>query len=593
MKYKIVRNAEDLPEIARKIEQAEVIGLDLETTSFEPWLGEIRLTQLWVDGKIWVIDLFETKTLSPVAEALGTSKGIKVIQNAKFEQKWMLLKYGVELWPVFDTFRASAMIHNGRDFSHDLYSVARRELSVEPTVDDLGGSNWGGKLQKRQYDYAAWDVLHLAEMRTVLKNGLTKNGLLRVALYEFGAILPEATIELNGMRLDEDQWLAVSADNAKKTQELGSRLRMELPHPRGQTAFPGMESDINLNSHQQMLKIFHIMGLKVENTQESSLAMVASESELVQRFMKYRKVSKALSSFGPDYLNHIDKLTERIHADYYPMLLSGRYACNNPNLSQIPRGKHWRECFCCLPSRTMVGADYSQIELRFLAEMSGDKVLRRVYKDGGDVHRQTAAIVCGVDPEKVTGDQRQDAKPVNFGFSFGMGVERFILYALTNYGIHFSEKKAKGFKNKFFRTYTGVKSWHKKMIAAGERTHMSRTIAGRLRYLEGDQFHNEFLNHPIQGGNADGMKASLPKVYQGLKKLNGGTPPVFLLGAKSGMVHLVHDEIITETDNDPEMADAVEKVLHKGMWEGMTPLLKHVPVVVEGGKGASWAEAKG
>jgi DNA polymerase I-like protein with 3'-5' exonuclease and polymerase domains len=594
MKYKVVRDQISLPEIAQKVEQAEVIGIDLECTSFKPWHGEIRLIQLNIDGDLWVIDLFETKTLEPVDTALKNSKAIKVLQNAKFDQKWLLLKYGIELWPVFDTFRASAMIHNGRDFSHDIYSICRRELSVEPPVDtDLGASNWKGPLSKRQLDYSAWDVIHLLDLRTVLKKGLQQNGLLKVALFEFGAILAEASMELNGFRLDPEKWSKLAKKTEAEALELGRKLRMEMPHPKGQLPFPGMEVDVNLNSHQQMKQVFKRMGVDVPDTQEMTLALVAADYPLIQDFMKYRKLSKRLSAFGPNYLAHIDPFTLRIHPDYYPMLKSGRYSSSDPNLQQIPRLKDYRLCFCVLPGRKNVGADYSQIELRFLAEMSGDKVLRKVYKEGGDVHRQTAAIVCSVAPSKVTSEQRQDAKPVNFGFSFGMGVEKFILYALANYGIHFSERKATTFKNKFFKTYTGVKEWHKKTIAAGQRTQMSRTIAGRLRYLEGEQFFNEFLNHPIQGGNADGMKASLPKVYQGLKKLNGGTPPVFQLGAKSGIVHIVHDEIITETEDSPEMTKAVEGVIHDGMMEGMTPLLKHVPVVVEGGTGDSWATAKG
>jgi DNA polymerase-1 len=581
MGYEVVRNWERLGHIANEIERTDVVALDLETVGFNPHDGRTRLCSLNTGFGVYVIDLFETQNLGPVAQALTTSKAVKVGQNLKFDQRFLLKEFGVELYPVFDTFRASYMLHNGKDdMGHNLYDLYGRELGIGPEAPDLGGSDWSGTLTKEQLDYSAEDVIHLPDLRKSLRQKILDAGLGRACTIEFGAILPEASIEVNGFPLDRDMWMALADANRAEAATRRDELLAKLPSPSNQMALPGMNAYWNLDSNDQLLKSLNKLGIQIQDTQKTTLAMAAAKHPLVKLVMEYRKVAKRLSSFGPDYLKHLHPKTGRIHCDYWPLTGAGRYACSNPNLQQIPRDKKFRSCFRPRPGWKFVIADYSQIELRLVADVSGDKMLRDIYLKGEDAHQRTASIISACSMDAVTKDQRQMAKPVNFGLMYGMGWEKLILYAMTNYGVALSPNQAKQFHSRYFEAYSGVQAWHSRVIRDGKRTGISHTKAGRLRYLDPQKAFNEFYNTPIQGTGADGLKASMPLVYKRIKQYEG----------RVRMVHMVHDEICLEVQDDPDLLLAAKHDLESSMVEGMQPLIKSVPVLVEGGVGESWAE---
>lgn len=336
--YTLVTSAEDLGKVAAEIAQADVIGLDIETTAWLPFEGEIRLVQINTQKQIWVIDLFQTKTLGPIEDVLREQKTIIVGQNLKFEQKWFLYKFGIELWPIFDTWRASALIYNGLNLGHNLYDLYRRELGIETETTDQGASDWSGILSQQQLDYAAEDVVHLLKLRTALKAKLVEKNLLRVALIEFGAILPEASTENNGLYLDTDSWLKLADANEIKMRQLHQELLYELPNPKDQLALPGFAPSFNLNSPLQILESLKRLGLRgLENTQEMSLAMHAAQFPIITKLLDYREVSKRLGTYGLEFLENINKVTGCIHSSYFPFTGAGRYASSKPNLQNIPR----------------------------------------------------------------------------------------------------------------------------------------------------------------------------------------------------------------------------------------------------------------
>jgi len=730
--FKIIYKAEDLKVVANEIMEVEAVGVDLETTGLLPHASKIRLCSLNTGKGVYVVDLFETGGLGCVAQALAASKAVKVGQNLKFEQKMLMYHYGIELWPIFDTFRASNILYGGKkDLSHSLKDIYQRELpGNEAQKGDLGGSDWSGSLTAEQYLYSAQDVVHMLILRQNMKHKLVKAGLNRIALIEFQAVLPESSMELNGLYLDPVRWLELAAKHKIQMLENQEKALQILPHPKGQIALPGMVPSWNLRSPTQKLQALRLLGLNIDSTNELVLAMYAAEYPAVKALIAYTKASKMVTSFGESYLKHIDPSTGRIHTNYYPYLVSGRYSSSDPNLQQIPRHKDFRRCFAAPPGRVIVAADYSQIELRVLAEISGDRLLLSVYQQNRDAHRQTAALISDVALEEVTSEMRQYAKPVNFGLCvaagqrvlthvglvpieevqdwhlvwdgiewvhhdgvifkgykevmsydgllatpdhevytdegykipfrvaasplysgrlavggieevpirytafdrrcreegeiegyvvrydgtkvqesykslmpvydilnagpkhrftvegkivsncFGMGAPKLVTYAMKAYGVSMSEKQALRFREKYFQGYYGVREWHRKVVAEGQKTRMSHTLAGRLRYLEEDDY-TEYINTPIQGSAADGLKSSLPLVYRRLQKYGG----------RAKLVHMVHDEIIIETDDDPEEVACIQKDLELGMLEGMQPFLSKVPVVVEGATGGSWGEA--
>lgn len=578
MNYTVITRAEDLGPVAEAVSAADVVGLDTEATALFPLDGKLRLVQLCVGDRIWIVDLFQTQTLGPVREALQSPDTIKILQNAKFDQKYLLHEYGIELWPLFDTFRASSLVYNGRpNVGHNLYDLYRRELKMDPPTEDLGKSNWSGALTKAHYDYAASDVLYLPALRERLRAKLKHFGLMRTALIEFGAVLPEASIELNGFRLDKEKWLAVAAKKAVRKKELAEKLYRELPSLGGQKDLFGFSS-LKLDSPKQILQSFQEMGIEVDGTNELTIAPLAGEYPVIKTFLDYRSCSKALSSFGPKYLKHVRDDTGCIHADFFPFTGAGRYACSKPNLQQIPRDLEYRECFCPEPGFVYLICDYSGIEMRIVAEYSQDPRLLRVFREGRDPHRATAALVADVSEDQVTKKQRQQAKPVNFGLIYGMKPTKLRLYAAVNYGVYLSEKEAQQFYDRYFSGYYGVRDWHERIMDA-RRSGVARTMSGRLRYMKDDDY-NEFFNTPVQGTGADGLKTALRLVYQNLKKA----------GDHAKMIHMVHDEIVLKTPNDPEIVESSKNVLRTSMIEGMRQFLKTVPIEADVSEGSSWAD---
>lgn len=611
--YEVVTSAERLAAIAVEVEQRPVTALDLETTALSPRDGEIRIISLNTGSGRYVVDLFQTKTMGPLVEALNKTKGVIVGQNLKFDQKWLLWKHMVELEKVFDTFRASSILYNGyQHVSHDLYDLFRRELKISPEAHELGGSDWSGALSKEQLDYAAEDIIHLPALRETLIPKLKKYGLIKIAGIEFQAILPEAAIELNGFWLDSERWLDVAKHNEAKYLAARAMLMSELPYPKKQMLLPGIELSpnskhrFNLDSPEQVLESLRMLGLtqkiynkelnrtetvQLQDTKEMTLAMLAGQYPIVSKFIEFRGYSQRRKSFGKDYLEHINEQTGRIHTEFWPFTGAGRYASASPNLQQIPREKVYRECFRAPPGRRLAIADYSNIEMRIVAEISGDKLLIEVFcNPKGDAHRTTASLLAGVPENQVSKDQRQQAKPVNFGFIYGMQAARLVLYARANYGVTLTEGQAVKFRKKFFEAYQGVATWHEFVQREAKRLKAAFTLWGRRRFLDPETAFNEFYNTPVQGSGADGLKNSLRIVYKRFKKLSGGEV-LLARGARAGMVHMVHDEIVGEhADEGPEFDKVVRKELEEGMIEGMAPMMKKVPTACEAGGGASWAD---
>jgi DNA polymerase I-like protein with 3'-5' exonuclease and polymerase domains len=606
--YELIVSADALGRVANDVANAGVVGLDLETTALKPHHGKIRLMQINTGKNTYVIDLFQTKTLGPVKDALASDKVIKILQNVKFDQKWLLYHYNLELWPVFCTFRASVLLHNGKNLGHNLYDLYNRELGIYPEVEDQGASNWAGVLSEEQLAYAAEDVQWLHALRDKLKPQLAKAGLNKVALIEFGVIAAEGEVENKGIFLDKKRWLDLAAKNREKRDEVKRVLLDELPNPSNQLTFPGMDSDFNLDSSAQVLASLRKLGIvekergedgkptgskiPLSSTREIVLAQHVAKYPVLKHLFAYREYSKACSTYGPDYLENIDPITGRIHCGYYPFTGAGRYACSKPNIQQVPRSALFRACFRPRPGYVYVIADYSAIEMRIAAQVAPDPTLIDVFRRDVDAHSYTAALVNdlpyetvarGVAAEdKLYKGMRQAAKAVNFGLVYGMGAEKLVLYAQANYGVTLSIGQAKRFRERYFENYSGIQRWHGRALRDGKRNHEARTLAGRKRYLNPEKSYNEFFNTPVQGSGADGLKAALREVRRRLKKH----------GEDAEIVHHVHDEIIVETKEEPELIRQVCKDVEGGMVDPMAQMLTAVPVVVEANSGASWAEAK-
>jgi DNA polymerase I len=294
----------------------------------------------------------------------------------------------------------------------------------------------------------------------------------------------------------------------------------------------------------------------------------------------YRKASKLASTYGAGWLENGNHDDGRIYASWRQLrAATGRMACDHPNLQNIPRSGPLRSYIRAPEGRIFVVADYSQIELRIAAKISGDKEMLYAYAEGRDLHMLTAQSLIG--REEVSGDDRKLAKAVNFGLLYGMGAKGLRIYALRSYGVELSLEEAVLYRRRFFETYPGLKRWHDCERRTWQRgATETRTLTGR-RCTNVERLTDR-LNAPVQGTGADGLKLALALLWERRGECPSAVP-----------VLVCHDEVVIECD--AEQAADVETWLKKVMIEGMDVVLNvteevDVPVEVEGRIARSWGE---
>jgi DNA polymerase-1 len=232
-------------------------------------------------------------------------------------------------------------------------------------------------------------------------------------------------------------------------------------------------------------------------------------------------------------------------------------------MQQIPRGDR-RRCIVAPQGRLLIKADYSQIELRIAAKISGDRALFEAYQRGEDLHTLTARSVLRI--QEVTKEDRQLAKALNFGLLYGMGAKGFCQYARSQYGLGLTKQEAKQYRDAFFQSYPGLAVWHNRIRSRA--TKETRTLTGRRRLLDRKTPDTHRLNTPVQGTGADGLKLALALLWERREQVPGAFP-----------VLAVHDEIVIEANTD--QAEAAAAWVKQAMLDGMGPLISPVPVEVE------------
>jgi len=282
-------------------------------------------------------------------------------------------------------------------------------------------------------------------------------------------------------------------------------------------------------------------------------------------------VQKALTSYGQNMIELINPITGRLHADFRQIgAPTGRFSCTNPNIQQVPHAVEYRRCFSGHPAgRKLIIADYSQIELRILAEFSGDPVFMDAFNSGADLHRVTAGQVFNVAVDQGSKEQRDFAKRLNFGVVYGIGAQRFALMT----GSTVSE--AENVLRKYFGTYRQLDTYLTEAANSAVRDRQARTGSGRLvRFRYDDQDRQQISmtkrngkNTPIQGTSADILKRALRLLNDDLKNTN------------AQIVNIIHDEIVVEADASE--AEDVAKRVEQAMVSAGQQFLRTVPVKVE------------
>lgn len=585
--YQVIKTGEDLRLAVEHLNKHSVVGLDTETTDLDPYNARLRLIQLATPDGVRIIDLDafgngNHEALGPLKQLLAAPRPVKILHNAKFDAKFIKHNLGIDLGGIFDTLLASQLVSAGDiEERHGLATVASRYLN-EFVDKSERLSNWEFELSEAQLEYAARDAAILLPLREKLIERIKSEDLVRVAQLEFECVLPVANLELNGFFMRKDLWLEQLAIVEKKRGELANDLQEVLGADAAQgSLFGPARANINLDSHQQLTESLTRMGIPVpDSTRNWKLQPLAAKYPVIATLLEYRTVQKALTSYGQNMIELINPATGRLHADFRQIgAPTGRFSCTNPNIQQVPHAVEYRRCFSGNPEgRTLVIADYSQIELRILAEFSGDQGFIGAFNSGADLHRVTAAQVFNVTADQVSKEQRDFAKRLNFGVVYGIGAQRFSI--MTGVGV----SEAENVLRKYFSTYRGLDTYLREAANRAVRDKQARTASGRLVRFRFDEQDRQQIsmtqrngkNTPIQGTSADILKRALRLLEDDLR------------GTSAKIVNIIHDEIVVEVDagEAPEMAVRVERAMCAAGEE----YLKTVPVKVETEIAQEWVK---
>jgi DNA polymerase-1 len=545
-----------------------LVGLDTETTGLAAHRDRARLLQLAPDNEptVYLLDLFAlpNEALAPLWAVLGAKR--LVGHNLRFDLG-MLARLGFEPGTVSDTMVLSLLLHGprqGKGF-HGLERVAERELG-RALPKDLQRSDWSGALSAAQLEYAARDAAVLPALYSRLAEQVRAAGMARVAQVEMRCLPALAWLAGKGAPFDRFAWEALAEEAEREAAGLGQQLDEQAPCRNG---FLFAQAAWNWASPEQVREAFAALGVALESTDDDALAAV--KHPLAALVRRYRAASKRASTYGREWLAHVAP-DGRVYAGWKQIgCITGRMASASPNLQNLPGDPRYRACFRAPAGRVLVKCDYSQIELRIAAKVTGDKAMLDAYARGEDLHTLTARRL--LDKGEVTAAERKLAKPVNFGLIYGLSAGSLRRKAKAEYGLDLSAEEAKRYCRAFFAGYPGIAAWHRRL--ASETAPEVRTLAGRRCPLPEKHFYGTRANYTIQGTGGDGLKLALGLLWERRDQCPGAFP-----------VLAVHDEIVVEADEGK--ADEAAAWLKAAMVDAMAPLLDPVPVEAEVKVGRSW-----
>jgi DNA polymerase-1 len=594
--YIKVDDLEEMKSLASKLQNQKIICFDTETTSINANDAElVGIAFSYEKSKAFYVpvpsDSTEATRIVDIFRSVLEDPSIaKTAHNYKYDAI-VMKRHGVEIQgAIRDTLIAHYLLNP--DLRHKMDYLAETILNYKPVpIETLIGK---GKNQLTMRDvsvdkvvpYASEDADITLQLDEILFNDLEKDGLIK--LYkemEEPLIDVLVQMEYNGVNIDTD----VLAEQSKAIEEELQNLEKELYLEAG--------SPFNILSPKQVgeilfdrLKIPYRWKLSAKSkqysTSEDKLKELEKEHPIVGKILKYRGLSKLKSTYLDSLPKMVSKKTGLIHSSFNQALTTtGRLSSNNPNLQNIPirteEGAKVRQAFVPrAEGNVILAADYSQIELRLIAEISNEEGMLEAFINGQDIHRATAAKVFGVDYDEVTKEQRYRAKTVNFSITYGAGA--------TNLAgqLDISRSEAKKIIESYYEQYPGLKSYMTDIVESARANGYVETLMGRRRYLRNINSGNAFvrsgeernaINSPIQGSAADLIKLAMIKIH---KALHDG-------GFETKMIMQVHDELVFDVPKGE--LEKVSAIIEDCM-KNAIPGLK-VPILVGMDHGSNWLEA--
>ena len=589
-KYHLVDTEIELTALINKLSEKDELCIDTETTHWKPMEAEIVGIGLgYKSGEAWYIPFngnlgaaLATEMLRPLLE----NKKINFFgHNIKYDLH-VLMNAGIEIKSIsFDTILASYLLEpqsNRHSLDHNVleqFNVVKtpiKELlpTKKKTMDNVD--------IEKVSDYCCEDVDYTCKLKSIFEKKLTKKGLDKVFYdIELPLIWVLLRMERAGLYIDLDKLKDRSQFLAKTLTSLKSKI------------YKHAGNEFNINSPKQLSDVlFNKLGLRTVGRKKATgystgaavLESLKGEHPIIEEVIDFRMIEKLRSTYVDSLPDQICKKTGRIHCTFnQSVAATGRLSCQDPNLQNIPirtpEGKKVREAF--IPEKRgfrFLSADYSQVELRILAHLTGDPSLIEAFKKGQDIHAATASSIFDIPISQVTSDERRKAKAVNFGIIYGQQA-----YGLSqSLGMNFAE--AKDFIAVYFESHPKVKAFIEKCKSDAHKTGVAKSMTGRIRPLPEITSKNPHLraaserfavNTPIQGTQSDIIKMAMIEIDKELKK----RPEL------GQMVLQIHDELLFETPDSE--TKALEKLV-KSIMEKVYPL--KVPLEVDISIGKNWGD---
>ena len=592
--YQLIDNEDKRNELRTKLITSEILSLDTETTSTDPINAELVGMSFSIqENEAYYVPIPANqdealKIVNEFKEVFENKQSLKVGQNIKYDML-VLSNYGIHLQgPMFDTMIAHYVLQP--ELRHNMDYLAEIYLNYHTIhIEELIGSKGKNQGNMRDlppeaiYKYACEDADVTLKLYHILKKELEEHQVSSLFYdIEMPLVPVLAYMERNGVRINTETLKESSLHFTSRMQEIEKEVHQ----------LAGM--DFNIASPKQVGEVLFDK-LKIVTkakktktgqyvTSEEVLESLRGKHEIVGKILEHRGLKKLLGTYIDALPLLVNPKTGKIHTSFnQTVTATGRLSSSNPNLQNIPirneDGKEIRKAFIPEEGCEFFSADYSQIELRIMAHLSGDKNMIEAFREGNDIHAATAAKIYKIAIEEVTREQRSKAKTANFGIIYGISV-----FGLAE-RMNVPRSEAKELIDGYFETYPHIKEYMEKSIAVARENGYIETIFGRKRFLPDINSHNAIvrgyaernaINAPIQGSAADIIKVAMVKIYQRFMQEN----------IRSKMILQVHDEL-----NFSVYPDEKEKVQQIVIEEMEKAYAMQVPLRADCGWGNNWLEA--
>ena len=643
--YKYITQEYEVHEALDFLMEQPRLGYDVETTGLHVIDGrsKLLLMQLGTEDMAYLFDprKIDPQLLKPVLESPDI---LKVGHNLKFDYQATRTETGIILTNVFDTMLAYRLLtsgliedgeggylpngfrdknkrrfpYKGLNFLTQKYLGVTLDKSVRTSFID---HQYHKEFTPRQLQYAADDILYIHPLCDILGQQLHENGLIDTALLEFDFITPASEMEISGVKIHEDNWRLIIKE-ASRMAEGYKNQAAEIMEPLSDQNTLFGRTTVNIKSQDQLLDIFHKLNYDMESTDQKQLKRC--DHPLADLILNYRAYEKLISTYGEVVLKKINRTTNRLHFTLHQLGAdTGRLSSEKPNIQNIPNDRDdpnaevklsFRDCFIAEPGNKILTADYSQCELRILAEVSQDRRFMEIFEGGGDLHIITSQQVFRYDDAhldaykklkkhdipgnnlvelfseeeaamyKHVSDCRGKTKVINFGIAYGLSA-----WSLAE-GFKIPQDEAEGILSDYFSAYSGIKRWLDYNGRESIAKRYSETLIGRKRFYrlpdpdDQEQFRRSkgavrraANNAVIQGTNADITKEALIKLQQAYRSID-----------TAKILFTVHDEIVSECSE--EKAEEVAQVKADIMRDAFHRFVKTVPVGTDDEVGVSIAD---